>query len=83
MKKKNRKELRLATVTLKVPHWNGKRKLSAGEVFDDPECYEGKYNPNSATVVFAEIPEPVSEPEPVQPHDGEHEPKTMDNVFKS
>ena len=48
------KKLRPARITLKRLIWDGAKKLPAGTVFVDKECFNGKYNPNTADVKYIE-----------------------------
>ena len=57
------KKIRKATVVLKKSYWNGRRKLPAGDTFKDAECYEGKFSPNMAKVVFEDEIQESEEPE--------------------
>ena len=50
---------RKATITLKKKHWTGSRLLEKGATFKDDECFEGKYQFDTAKVVFDdESPKP-------------------------
>jgi hypothetical protein len=71
------KKYQVATVTLKKLIWNGKKKVQKGTVFKDDKCFEGKYHPDTADVVFLE-PEPEPEPEPELELESELEPRKIE-----
>ena len=58
-------QYRNADVTLKRVIWNGSRKVPKGTEFVDEECYEGKYQPDHADVVFHDEKEPDPTEEPM------------------
>lgn len=54
MSRKNR-EYKPATVTLKTLIWDNAKKVEKGAVFEDEKCFEGKYGPDTADVVFHDV----------------------------
>ena len=64
-----KKKIKKAQVTLKKLIWDGSKKVDKGTVFEDDNCFEGKYNKATADGVFFDeksLREPKEPEEPTE-----------------